>query len=353
MKARLVPLTFDAEGLARIDDAARILTQGGLVAFPTETVYGIACNADDPKALERLIAVKGRPEGKPFSVHIARREDLARHVTHVPLAARKLMDRYWPGPLTIVFPTPGGQGIGIRMPANRAAQELLRRTAATVVAPSANRSGQPPATSADEVAATLGDELDVILDGGPTRLGEASTVVRVTDAGWEMLREGSVTLAMLRRTLGRTIVFVCTANTCRSPMAEMLCKQALAGTLHCAIDDLPKLGHTILSAGTSAYEDSPASQGALEAMKRHGLDLSRHVSRPLSLGLVEDADLIFVMARHHSDSIRGILPDAADKIRMMDPSGADIEDPVGSPVETFLACAAQLAQCIGSVLDEL
>ncbi|HUT33571.1 MAG TPA: L-threonylcarbamoyladenylate synthase [Planctomycetota bacterium] len=354
MKARVLAASLDPAGLARIEEAAQAIAAGGLVAFPTETVYGIACNSADPQALERLMAVKGRPADKPFSLHVGRKEDAARHAPTIPSAARKLMARYWPGPLTIVFPTPDGRGVGIRMPSSAVAQELLKRAGVPVVAPSANRSGDPPATTADAVARTLGEELDIILDGGRTVLGEASTVVRVAaDGSWEVLREGSVAAELLRRTLGKTIVFVCTANSCRSPMAEVLCKRRLAERLGCSMRDLPARGYNILSAGTAGFDDGPASYQAVEAMKRQGLDLSRHVSRPVTPGLVEDADQIFVMAWQHGDSIRRFLPDAADKIRLMDPTGRDVEDPVGGSVDEFVRCAELLERCLRVLVPEL
>jgi len=342
MKARIVRVALDDQGLKHIDEAARLLTEGALVAFPTETVYGIGCNADDPEAVERLRQVKRRPPGKPFSIHIGSKDDVRRHVERVPPIGEKLMQRYWPGPLTIVFPGNEGRGIGLRMPSNRIALELLRCAAVPVFAPSANRSGEPPARSADEVAAALGDELDLILDGGTTTLEEASTVLRIAGNEWEILRQGSITEDMIRRTLGKTIIFVCTANSCRSPMAEMLCKQMLAERLGCVIDELEARGYNVLSAGTAATSNLSASQNAVEAMRRYGLDLSTHNSRPLTPGLIEDADVIFVMARHHSQSICGILPEATPKIRLLHPSGEDVCDPVGGSVETFLECAKSL-----------
>jgi len=353
MRARIVPIALDERGMAEIDAAARALVAGRLVAFPTETVYGIGCNAYDPAAVERLMQVKGRSPEKPFSLHIGRKEDLVRYVRHVPPAAEKLVKRYWPGPLTIVFPSVDGRGVGVRMPSNRIALELLRRTAVPVFAPSANRSGEPPAKSANEVATALGDELDLILDGGVTTLKEASTVVRVTDGGWEILRRGSITEEMIRRTLGRTIVFVCTANSCRSPMAEMLCKQMLAERLGCRIGDLEERGYSVLSAGTAAIWNVPASYQAVEAMAQRGLDLDGHASRPLTPGLIEDADVIFVMSRRHADSILQVMPEATDKVRLLDPSGQDIADPVGASVETFVECAEHLEQFIREALESL
>jgi len=354
MRAKVLPATLDAEGLARIGEAAEAVAAGALVAFPTETVYGIACRADDPRAVERLRAVKGRPEDKPFTLHIGGRDELWRHVSDVPRAAEKLVRRYWPGPLTIVFPTPDGRGLGVRCPASRVAQELVRRAGVPVIAPSANRSGEPPATTADEVAGALGDELDIILDGGPCVYAEPSTVVRVgSDDTWEILREGAIAADLVRRTLGMTIVFVCTANSCRSPMAEAICKRLLAERLGCEAEDLPQRGYNVLSAGTAGVDDCPASRQAVEAMRRRGLDLSEHKSRPVTPGLVEDADVVFVMARHHGQSIRRVLPEAAGKIRPMDPDGRDIEDPVGGSVDEFVACADRIEQCLRRALPQL
>jgi len=353
MRARIVAIGLKDEGLARIAEAAKLLAEGALVAFPTETVYGIGCNAHNPAAVERLRQVKHRPSEKEFSIHIASLDDVARYVDHVPPIAEALMRRYWPGPLTIVFPGNQGKGVGLRMPSNRFALELLRRAAVPVFAPSANRAGEPPAKSAEEVAQALGDDLDLILDGGTTTLKEASTVLRVTDDGYEILRQGSLTEDMIRRTLGKTIVFVCTANSCRSPMAEALCKKLLAERLGCTIEALPARGYNVLSAGTAAAWDLPASEGAVEAMEDYGLDLSDHLSRPLTPGLIEDAAVIFVMARHHADSICDILPEATAKIRLLDPSGQDVPDPVGAPVETFRRCAESILKHLRAVLDAL
>lgn len=353
MRARIVPITLNAEGLAHIDEAAELLTRGGLVAFPTETVYGVGCNADDAGAVERLRQLKRRPPDKAFSIHIGRVEDVGRYVSHVPAIADKLIRRYWPGPLTLVLPAKDGDTVGLRMPSNQIALELLKRTPVPVFVPSANRSGEPPAKSAQEVADALADELDLILDGGATTLKEASTVLRVSGETWEILRKGSVTAEMVRRTLGKTIVFVCTANSCRSPMAEVLCKQMLADRLRCGLDRLEQHGYSVVSAGTAATWQMPASSQAVEAMRQWGLDLSRHESRPLTPGLIEDADVVFVMARHHADSIERIIPEAGAKIKLLDPSGDDVRDPVGGSVATFVACAEVIERHLRQVIDSL
>lgn len=353
MGARIVPVKLDDAGREQIAQAAMMVAEGKLVAFPTETVYGIACNADDAAAVERLIRLKRRAPDKPFTIHIGRLEDAARHAQRIPPNADRLMRRYWPGPLTIVVPSRDGAGVGLRMPSNALALELLKAASVPVIAPSANRAGQPPATAADEVAATLGDDLDLILDGGPTRLQEPSTVVRVTDGNWEILREGSITRGMIRRTLATTIVFVCTANMCRSPMAEVLCKQMLAERMGCDLAELPERGYVVESAGVYAASDVPASGGAVAAMRARGLDLSRHASQPLTPSLLDDADVVFVMTQHHAASIRGVFPEAEAKVRLLDPTGSDIADPVAASDEMFRECAATIECHLREVMGTL
>jgi protein-tyrosine phosphatase len=354
VKARLVTATLNDEGRREIRRAAPRLAEGALVAFPTETVYGIGCNADDPAAVERLVAVKRRPPEKAFTIHIGRRKDAEQHAADLPPAATKLMERYWPGPLTLVVPGKDGQTVGLRMPSNAVALELLQHTPAPVIAPSANRSGEPPATTAQEVAETLGEDLDIILDGGPAPLGTASTVVRVDpDGDWTVLREGAIAGAALRRTLGKTIVFVCTANMCRSPMAEVLCKSLLAERLGCRASELPERGIEVLSAGVYAMADGPASDGAVHAMRELGLDLSGHRSQPLTPGLLDDADLVVVMTEDHAQSIRQLFPEADAKVRLLDPTGADVRDPVGGSPEMFRQCANTIRRHLQEVINSL
>jgi L-threonylcarbamoyladenylate synthase len=243
--------------------------------------------------------------------------------------------------------------VGVRMPSNRIALELIRRAAVPVYAPSANRGGQPPATTAQQAMAAVGDDVPLILDGGETEHGMASTVLRVTDDGWEILREGAVTPAMVRRTLGTTVLFVCTASICRSPMAEAMAQQMLAAKLGCSIGDLPERGYTICSAGTDTLRHLPASPNAVEAMRREGLDITAHRSQPVAAALVEDADAIYVMAREHAEIIARDLPAVRGKIRLLDPTGADVRDPFGGSVEDFERCARTLRRHLKEVIEAL
>ena len=178
---------------AVIAQAAAVLKRGGLVAFPTETVYGLGADATNPAAIERLNAVKGRPPEKPYSLHLHSPEQMRPYLKgEVPPTARKLIERFWPGPLTIVLPGKDGKTVGFRLPDHPIAREFFKTCGVPVAAPSANRSGSAPPTDAAEVQAALNGGFDCLLDSGPTRLGRESTVVEIVDGRAEIRREGAV-----------------------------------------------------------------------------------------------------------------------------------------------------------------
>ena len=187
---------------AAIAEAARMLREGKLVAFPTETVYGLAADAENPKAVERLNRVKGRPPEKPYSLHIGEAAQVRQFVSAIPPLAQRLMDRFWPGPLTIVLPATAGGTVGFRFPSHPVAEAFLRACGRAVVAPSANRSGSPPPTDGQEALKALDGDLDCLLDAGPTPLGRESTVVQVLGDRLEVLREGVLSAEELRAFIG-------------------------------------------------------------------------------------------------------------------------------------------------------
>lgn len=181
-----------------IDIAAEVLRNGGLVAFPTETVYGLGANLLNEKAIKRLYEVKRRPKDKPLTIHISNIDMLKKMVSDISLIAQKLIDEFWPGPLTIILNSKGNKKIGFRMPANPIALSLIRQTGVPIVAPSANISGNKPPKNVKEVLEDLKDSIDMILDGGATRVGIESTVVDTTIFPCKMLREGAITKARLK-----------------------------------------------------------------------------------------------------------------------------------------------------------
>lgn len=196
---------------AAIAEAARALRDGRLVAFPTETVYGLGANALDPRAVERIYEAKGRPAHNPVILHVADAAAARPLVADWPDAAERLAARYWPGPLTLVLPrsalvpeiaTAGLPAVGIRVPAHPVALALLAAAGVPVAAPSANRSTELSPTSADHVACSLDDRVDVLLDGGDTTLGIESTVVDLTGVRPLLLRPGLLTREELELLVG-------------------------------------------------------------------------------------------------------------------------------------------------------
>ena len=203
-------MTSDAE----ISRAAETLRRGGLVAFPTETVYGLGADADDAGALARLYAVKGRPGEHPVIVHVGAAGQLDDWAAGVPVAARRLGEALWPGPLTLVVRraarvldgvTGGGDTVGVRVPDQPVALALLRAFGGGIAAPSANRFGHVSPTTAGDVRADLGDDVDVVLDDGPCSVGVESTIVDCTGDELVILRPGGVTRERVEDVSGQAV----------------------------------------------------------------------------------------------------------------------------------------------------
>ena len=197
-----------------LDRAVAALRQGKLVAFPTETVYGLGADAENVSAVARIFAVKGRPDNHPLIVHLASADELPRWAEQVPEAARRLAAACWPGPLTLLLrksarvpdATTGGlPSVGLRVPAHPLALELLRRFGGGVAAPSANRFGRVSPTSAAHVRADLGDDVDELLDGGDCQVGVESTILDLSRGAPVLLRPGGVTIERIESILGVTV----------------------------------------------------------------------------------------------------------------------------------------------------
>jgi L-threonylcarbamoyladenylate synthase len=194
--------------------AAEVLKRGGLVGFPTETVYGLGADASSAEAMARLYAVKGRPADHPVIVHFADAETAFSWAREVPPGARSLAKAFWPGPLTMVlkrsakakdFVTGGQDTIGLRVPGHPVAQELLRAFGGGIAAPSANRFGKVSPTTAAHVRADLGDDVDLVLDGGASEVGIESTIVDLSGATPVLLRPGRITRQELEKVLGALV----------------------------------------------------------------------------------------------------------------------------------------------------
>lgn len=227
---RLVPIDPITPDAAIIGDAARLLRAGGLVAFPTETVYGLGANALDPVAVDRIYAAKGRPAYNPLIVHIATRERALDVVSEWTPLAEELARVFWPGPLTMVLPkkdtvpnsvTAGLSSVAVRVPAHAVARALLAACGVPVAAPSANRSMMLSPTTGAHVAKSLGDGVDLILDAGPTSVGIESTVIDLTTPTPTLLRPGMIPVSALEAVAGAIGTAPTLAGTAARPSPGM------------------------------------------------------------------------------------------------------------------------------------
>lgn len=198
---------------AQLQEAADLLNQNEVVAFPTETVYGLGGNAKDDQAIAKIFAAKGRPSDNPLIIHIAKEEQLMELVEEIPQAAEKLIRAFWPGPLTIIFrlkenalsklATAGLSTVGIRMPDHPIALKLIEQAGLPIAAPSANRSGKPSPTKAVHVKEDLENMIAGIVDGGATGVGLESTVIDCTDAIPAILRPGGISKEEIEQVIGK------------------------------------------------------------------------------------------------------------------------------------------------------
>ncbi len=360
---------FDTSAVSRlIAPAVKALRGGKLVAFPTETVYGLGAIAADARAVGRLRKVKNRPKS-PFTVLIGSPDEAKRYIKDIPIPARTLMKKAWPGSVTILLPVsgkfahrslqsralfrriaPSGM-IGLRCPDHPVTQLLLKRVGKPVLAPSANLAGKAPPRCAEDVLAQLDGRIDMLIDAGATQYEKASTIVSFGHGRYKVVREGVLDAGAIDRMIRRRILFVCTGNTCRSPMASALARKILAEQAGCKADELEKSGLEVLSAGVFTAGGGSATPEAIAAACELGGDVKKHRSRKLTDRLTVSADLIFCMGRSHLDAVIRQAPTASGKTFLLDETG-DIEDPIGGDLRTYLRTARRIERSLKKRVKE-
>lgn len=364
MNTSVLKSAANATAAGVIRQASTILREGGLVAFPTETVYGLGARADHAQAMEKLRSVKTREAEKAFTVHIASRDDVRQFVPDLPRMAARLVRKAWPGPLTLIVPvddpasTPvmvGKNGsaaaamyydntIGLRCPDDAVAQAILRAVEAPVVASSANLHGEPPPWTGEDVRKSLDGRIDLIVDTGRTKYARPSTIVKVVGDSIEVIREGVLDEGSIDRLSTVRFLFVCSGNTCRSPMAEKLAEKILAEQMGCEISQLGDLGVYVSSAGTSGGFGR-ASEHAVQAMATRGLNLSEHHSTALTTDLILQADHVFTMTRTHLEAVVRLAPTAKHRVQLI-LHDDDVHDPIGGSIEDYERTAKTLERGI-------
>jgi tRNA threonylcarbamoyl adenosine modification protein (Sua5/YciO/YrdC/YwlC family) len=311
-----------------LKEAAKIIRDGGLVIIPTETVYGIAAHSANEKTMARLEQIKKRPKDKPFSLHIASKEEVERFAQNIPVVAYKLIDKFWPGPLTIILKAKGSGTIGMRLPDDKVAQGVISLAEVPVVCPSANISGNPAPVNFADAIKDLDGLVDLALDAGRTKLGIESTVADLTVQPLKILREGAIEKEKILDCAAKKIVlFVCTGNSCRSVMAKGLLEKKLKEQ---GRDDVE-----VISAGIMMADGLDASQDTKEILSREGIDLSAHRSQRITIDMLNKSDIILVMEKLHEEQILQMAPQVKQRLFLLKEfaqirdNSLNIPDPIG------------------------
>jgi protein-tyrosine phosphatase len=332
--------------------ALQVLQGGGVAAFPTETGYCLAGSGLSAPAAARLQAVAGTP----LALGVRGVGDAREWAPRLGSVGQRLARRFWPGPLTLrVAECAGGLAgrlpaevrarlgpadrLDLRAPDHESVQEVLRQLSGPLLLAPGPRVDDRPEAHLETLA---GLDIDLVLDGGPRPAAEGPTLVEVAGEHWQVVQPGAISQEQLQRQLACLIVFVCTGNTCRSPLAEGICKRLLAERLGCPVEELPGRGFLVLSSGLAAMMGGGAALEAIEVAREHNADLTGHRSRPLTEELAAQADHLIVMTRGHLQAVQDHFSRLGARPRLLSPDDEDLADPIGQPQPIYHDCAWQI-----------
>jgi protein arginine phosphatase len=368
----------DYQTLEAAKEAADVLRSGGLVVFPTETVYGVAASALSDEGVDRLRQLKNADNTRAFTVHIPEPKDIGRYAELTGGAAKRLAIKAMPGPITLLVEvTPEVIGarlealgladkqsqrlyhdgvVGLRCPAHAVARAVLTFAGVPVIATSANLPRETPPVDARRAEESIGDRVGLVIDAGPSQYAKPSTIVRIAGQGtnqtWSVHREGVYDERYIKKLARLTLLMVCTGNTCRSPMAQGIASQMIQQQLGVEPGGLADVGIDVKSAGAYASAGMPATEEAVLAVAGQGIDIGAHRSTELTRELVDSADVIYCMTAGHLQAVLALSPHAAGKTLTIDPD-TDIGDPIGAGQQTYLKTASAIRQALSMRLKEL
>ncbi len=320
-------------------------------------MYGLAADPNHSGAVLGLAAVKGRPADQPFTYHLATIEDLPRVAAPPPQRVHRLLERVWPGPLTAILPAVKGPGdVGVRVPAHPFTSSVLAEFGTGLFMTSANRSGEPPLLGPDALAQAFADDprIGILADAGPPILGEPSAIVRLRDRKLEIVRPGILQADEMLTGAAAKVLFVCSGNTCRSPLAEVLARKLVAQRLEIGTGDVLAHGLCFLSAGTGTLDGMPASGGSLEAAQESDMSLEEHRSASLSRERIDEADRIYCLSPSHVADVIAIGDaEASAKTSLLHTDDEGISDPFGGPIEVYRETRNEIETHLRRRMDEI
>ena len=344
------------------------LAEGSLVLLPTETQYTLVGSGLQAEAVNQIRELAGKA---PLELVVRSAEDARDYWSDPPAVMMRLSRRAWPGPVVVSVSESLLGGLFAQLPAATQSQlasrhvvrfrspahplwnDLQRYVPGPLVCVADGDGVEFLRQATAEVPPAWNDAAALVVEDGPCRYGDATTVVRVDQGQWAVETEGVVGAGHVGRLVGEVILFVCTGNTCRSPMAEALFRKALADRLKCDPAELEDRGYVVLSGGLAAGMGAPASPEAVELLAADGIDLSGHASQPVTNRLLKQADAIYAMTRQHRQTILAGHPELESRVQLLAQDKSDIPDPIGGGPDAYEEAKREIERHVRTIVERL